>query len=124
MKPIQLAAKQAFKSLFYRARIGAVVEKSGRILAVGHNIVGKSTSLFPHRWNSIHAEQKAIMYLLKEHNGLSLLRGSTLYVTRILRNGNFANAKPCPICEELIANCGIKRVIYTISNTETEQYHA
>jgi len=118
MKRLKLAAKQAKKSSF-KYRLGAVIVKGGRILSTGYNVVGKSTALFKHRWNSIHAEQSAILRLLKQPRGLEHLRGATLYVTRILSNGCFSLAKPCPVCMGTIRAVGISKVVYSISNEET-----
>ena len=89
------------------------------------DVVGKSSSVFNNfgekaqrriRYASIHAEQSAILKLLRLPEGLSLLRGSTLYVTRILKDGSFANAKPCEVCMETIRAVGIRRIRYTLSN--------
>jgi deoxycytidylate deaminase len=41
-------------------------------------------------------------------------RGAILYVARVNRQGIDRNSKPCYICNELIENSGIKKVIYTV----------
>jgi len=45
--------------------------------------------------------------------------GATLWVARVLKNGKtWAMAKPCPKCQALIRNKGVKRVYYTIGPGE------
>ena len=40
-------------------------------------------------------------------------KGTTIWVSRVLRDGTWACAKPCVKCQSLIRNKGIKRVYYT-----------
>ena len=44
--------------------------------------------------------------------------GATLYVVRILRNGEWAMAKPCSKCQAYIRSKGIVRVYYSIGKDE------
>jgi deoxycytidylate deaminase len=44
--------------------------------------------------------------------------GSTVFVCRVAGFGNWLLSKPCPNCERTLRNRGIKRVYYTISNSE------
>jgi tRNA(Arg) A34 adenosine deaminase TadA len=44
--------------------------------------------------------------------------GSTLYVARVTRDGEWAMSKPCKHCQALIRNRGIKKVYYTIGPGE------
>lgn len=37
----------------------------------------------------------------------------TLYVVRVLRSGDYAQAKPCEVCQLAIQESGIKRVVHT-----------
>jgi tRNA(Arg) A34 adenosine deaminase TadA len=47
--------------------------------------------------------------------------GSVLYVARVLKDREtWANAKPCPKCQALIRNMGVKRVYYTVGPNEWE----
>jgi len=113
---IRHATKQANESVFHRARVGAVIAKGQRILSTGHNRLGYSR-LLPNRpfKDSIHAEQAAILKLLKE-NRLDDLAGSTIYISRIGRDNSVRLAKPCPTCHDLILAVGINKVIYTTGN--------
>jgi deoxycytidylate deaminase len=44
-----------------------------------------------------------------------------MYVSRFDKKGNLANSKPCKWCHEMIFKLGIKRVYYSINNTEYGQ---
>jgi tRNA(Arg) A34 adenosine deaminase TadA len=68
----------------------------------------------PNSWTkdpepAAHAEARTV----KKSN-----KGSTLYVARVHRSGDWACAKPCVKCQALIRNKEVKRVFYTISNNE------
>lgn len=47
-----------------------------------------------------------------------LASGATVYVARVLADGTWAMAKPCPRCESRLRNKRVKRVYYTISDRE------
>lgn len=109
---LKQAQKQAVNSSFARARIGAVIVKGGRVLSTGYNEL-RYSKRNGRPWASVHAEEMAIVKLLKQPNGLKILAGSVLYVSRIKKDGNVAEAKPCLECQELIDAVGIKRVVHT-----------
>lgn len=115
---LRLAKKLAAKSKFHRARVGAVIVKGARVLATGFNRIGYSKYLpcrpYP---ESIHAEQQAILSLLRDDR-LSDLANSTIYISRILRNNSTGLARPCSVCSDLIRSVGIRRVVYTTVNGE------
>lgn len=116
------ATKAASESVFHRARVGAVIAKGERILSTGYNRIGYSRFLRNRPYpESIHAEQAAVLKLLKERR-LNDLSGSTIYVSRILRNGHTACALPCGVCNSLLASVGIKEVIYTLGESEVGSY--
>lgn len=112
MKKLKIASKIAEKSVFDRARIGAVIVKGGRVLSTGFNQI-RYTRLNQREWPSLHAEEDAILKVLKQPNGLERLAGGTIFVSRILKNGSTACAKPCKKCQKLIDAVGIKKVVYT-----------
>ena len=119
---IRHATKQAHESIFYRARVCAVIAKGERILSTGHNYLGYS-KLLPNRPypESVHAEQSAILKLLKKRR-LNDLAGSTIYVSRVGANGNCRLARPCSSCASLIRAVGISKVSFT-SNEGVESYN-
>ena len=112
-KMIRLATKAAYESKFRRARVGAVIVRGDRVLSVGCNRIGFS-HLLPNRpyRESIHAEQQAILGLLKARRQHELI-GATIYVSRIGRNGHERLSKPCGNCHLLCATVGIHKVVYT-----------
>lgn len=115
---IRLAKKEAAKSTFY-FRLGCIITKGNRVLSTGHNSIGYCELNSFH--NSKHAEMDAVLKLLRRDTGLSSLCGSTVYVTRITPNGTTALAKPCAKCMSLLISVGVKEVIYTTDNCNTER---
>jgi len=115
---IRIASKQAKKSTFQRHKLGAVIVKGNRVLSTGYNEIRYSRHL---QKSNIHAEESAIVKLLKE-NRLSDLNGSTIYVSRVCPSGRLALSKPCGSCRGLIQSVGISKVVYTTDTGETEEY--
>ena len=110
---IRLASKQASESTFTRARVGAVVVRGSRVLSVGHNRIGYSRMLPNRRFReSIHAEQDAILKLLKARRGDELI-GATIYVSRINNSQKPRLSRPCAMCNSLIQAVGIRQVVFT-----------
>jgi tRNA(Arg) A34 adenosine deaminase TadA len=59
---------------------------------------------------SVHAEARLARKLDK---------GSVVYVARVRRvDGQFANARPCQDCQRALAARGVKRVYFTVGETE------
>lgn len=63
----------------------------------------------------LHAEIDAILKATKELTPAELAK-STLYVVRVLANGQHAEAKPCPGCQRAIKEYGIENVVWTTYN--------
>lgn len=57
---------------------------------------------------TVHAEVAAI----KAASGKNL-KGLTIYIARVAKNGNTAMARPCSNCMKAIVAEGIKEIIYT-----------
>lgn len=114
----RIAINEANKSTFERARMGAVITKGKRVIAVGHNQIRHCKGHFKRKWiNSIHAEQDAIYSVIKSGRS-ELLTNSTLICTRINNRGELRNSLPCSICRELIIAVGIKKVWYTNEHSD------
>jgi len=111
---IRIAKRVADKSTFGRARLGAVITKNGRVLSTGFNKIGFTKHLKHKNAYSctIHAEEAAIIALLGRGRQ-DILVGSTMYLSRVLRDGTSGMAKPCKNCQDLIRAVGMKRVMYT-----------
>lgn len=114
-KFLALLKKIAPKSTCLRAKIGAVAVRKGKVLATGDNsfhpcydcnIIGciRDIQKIPSGQRreicyGICAEQRLIAHAVKE--GISLKK-ATIYVT----------SHPCRVCEGIIAESGISRVVY------------
>lgn len=101
------------------AQLGCVVVEHGRIISSGSNSYTKTHPLqkkldkFRFSEDStgkLHSEVAALLPLL---NARVDLRKASIYVSRRLKNGSLAMARPCKSCMRLIKNVGIKRVYYT-----------
>ena len=104
----------------YRFKIGAVVFKGSRILSSGHNEIRSSSIPSKHKLynNSVHAEQAALL-----GTDWNKLKGCSILVMRCSKTkGNLSNAKPCPLCQKLLAHIGIRNIYY--SNEMGEIVHA
>lgn len=93
-----------------------VLDKKGNIIATGSNSFLKTHPMQYHfaklcgNENQIflHAEIAALIKCRKEPY--------TLLVGRILRNGQLANANPCPICRMAMKETGVFQTIYSNPN--------
>ena len=105
---LQIASKVANINAdkYRKSIIGAVAIRKDGVLVSGRNISIKDRVLGK---NITHAETRVL-----RKSGF----GSTVYVARILRNGNLAMAKPCCFCMAALKARGVKIVYYTISDTE------
>lgn len=98
-----------------RFKHGAVITKGGSVIAVGVNSDRNHPCIVsnPKTEASIHAEAAVI----KACAGVDL-RGATIYVARVYKNGQQAMSKPCIYREQLIKLAGIKRVVWAIENSK------
>lgn len=97
-------------------RLGAVIvnrkiRSSGRNRVKTHPIMHRYHR--PDRLIGIHAEIDACLKLPREQ-----LVGADLYVCRILKNREFSLAKPCPVCLEILRRFDLRKVYYTINESE------
>jgi cytidine deaminase len=84
-------------------RLGAVGIRSDGTIVIANNVPCRQYTA------QAHAEARLVRKLNK---------GSYVYVVRILRNGELANARPCNGCQKTMRSRGIKRVYYSISSHE------
>jgi len=105
---MQIAVQAATRSTCDRKHVGAVIVKDKTILSTGYN---GSIRGMPHCDDvghmmenghciaTVHAEANAIIQAAKHGTAID---GATIYVT----------ASPCWNCFKLIANSGIKKIVY------------
>ncbi len=95
-------------------RHAAVIVKAGRVLAVGRNrnkthpgsvLDADGETIL----KTIHAEFDAISKVKNKQ----LLKGATIYVARLGRNGHPGMSCPCEMCQHLISKYGLKKAVYT-----------
>jgi tRNA(Arg) A34 adenosine deaminase TadA len=101
----------------------AAILVSGRsIIATGYNYLHVTDLRFDRLkavmagrlQNENHAEVAAIYRARRKHD----VRGMDMYVVRVHANGELAQSRPCTLCEHVMYNYGIKRVYYSISESE------
>lgn len=103
----------------------AIIVRGGSIISVGYN--KHNTNAFVEHYADItrgrgrdfclstHAEQDAI---LKARNKVNL-RGCKIFVARRLKkDGQPGMARPCPICENVLYQYGIRKAYYTINENQ------
>jgi tRNA(Arg) A34 adenosine deaminase TadA len=111
-----LARKVAFCSTSEDHKHGAVLVKGGSVINTSCN--KKTFSSFGARFRNeqagiatLHAELGCILGLDR-----SVTEGTTIYISRIGKEGDYRLSKPCPMCYAAIKHVGIKRIIWTIDN--------
>lgn len=94
----------------HKFKHGALILRGNRVVSLNHN---KATQTHPKansKFNTLHAEAAAIL------SSKADLKGTDLYVVRVVNNGDTAESKPCRYCQQLIKESGIKRVYYSSDN--------
>lgn len=97
-------------------------DKRGRLLAEGSNYkdgrmkthpvqakMAKKHGDNPHK-QFLHAELDAIVSLLRRGKEAEAY---LIHVVRLNKDGEEMNAKPCPICQAMIEEVGIKNVLFS-----------
>lgn len=95
-------------------KIGAVLERGGRILAVACNMKGSMRINGIHYEYSRHAEGRLLSNALSRRTSLG---NTTVYTYR--QHGLKTTpmvAKPCQQCLRLLSEAGVSKVFYTIEN--------
>lgn len=111
-KHLKRATEMASLSTF-RQRIGCVItNKKGRVIAAGFN---KKKTHPKQKAYAIKTDNEHHEYLHAEIDALVKSHHSphTIYISRIMRNGNTGLARPCDICMMAIKEAGIQRIVYT-----------
>jgi deoxycytidylate deaminase len=109
------AASKIAATSDYRFRMAALLVKSGRVLGGDVNIPRITPDTPPNR-RSTHAEIRVI-------KNTKNTEGSTMYISRLITNGDTAIAKPCVWCLEHIINAGISKVVFTETNVSNSSFY-
>ena len=113
---IELARRIASQSTYSSQNHGCVLVKGGSVINISCN--KENYCRFGTRFRNtrkkgkatLHAELGAVLGLDR-----SLTQGSIAYVVRV-KNDALRMSKPCPMCEEALRFCGVKKVVYTTNN--------
>ena len=121
MKFLKIALSVALKSPCPRAQYGAIIVNNNSIIGEGYNSPPRGTVIkkcfkddLPKNFESdrtccIHAEQRAIIDVLKNHHQID---NSTLYLARCRDRRLSEISNPyCTICSKLILDVGISTVV-------------
>jgi deoxycytidylate deaminase len=92
-------------------RHGAVVVKSGRVLGTGYNKNKNNPMAVSPEHIKTHCSRHAEVEAIRDANWN--VEGAVLYVARVNNQGQDRNSKPCRICQVVINETKIKKVIYT-----------
>lgn len=104
--PPMRAAMKASESSTERFQLGAAISNKNKVLVVGHNKHKTHTRYSSGSYCTTHAEGDVIRKAVNK--GIDLV-GKTLHVYR----KNCRLSKPCPDCERLAREHGIKKVVYS-----------
>lgn len=106
---IDLASKVSLLSDHHTHKIGCVLFRGNRTIAVASNML-KTHPLSPDPYQTQHAEFRTALLA-----GFDNIQGASIFLFRKTRKGDLANARPCPICMKFIQLHGIVEVAYTIA---------
>jgi len=117
---LKAAIGQAQKSNFHH-RHGCVIFKNNKIVSVGYNEMRYCKKLDKRyrKWiNSLHAEQKTILFTQKN------LKRCSILVVRINKEDKLIYSKPCKLCQCLISDSGIGKIYYADKDGEIKLLEA
>lgn len=101
-----LAKKLAESSDYEQHPMGAVIARGNKLISVGCN-KKRTHPLSQSRFQNTHAELSAII------NARGDTRGAEIYIYRETKQGQMAMARPCPHCQTLIREFGLKVSYYS-----------
>lgn len=92
-----------------------IYDKRGRVLSIGKNSYVKTHPLQAHHAHKVGLSDK--LFLHAEVHAIArckdLTKAYKIVVTRWDKQGQPANAKPCPICQSAIQAAGIEIIEHT-----------
>jgi deoxycytidylate deaminase len=101
--------------------ISATLDKRNRIISIGENSSIKTHPMMLHY--STKSKRANKIYLHAEISAMvkSQRLVHKLIVIRIDHNGQFALAKPCPLCQMALSDAKITKVYYTTNERSLER---
>jgi deoxycytidylate deaminase len=101
---------------FRRSKHGSVIVHNKNIISMAHNR-GKVFVEFTKRFQSEQSLHSELAAILKVKNK-KVLKDSSLFVYRELKNGTPSISRPCDTCMRIIKSFGITHVYYSYENPE------
>lgn len=107
-------------------RLCAIIVRGGSIISIGYNDYDKVNGFVRHYTDKVRAEIKsnrnchsahAEMVAVNQARAKTDLRGCKVFVARRSPTGS-AMSRPCPICQKVLYEYGIKTAYYTINENE------
>jgi len=102
-----------------RCRLCAMIVYKGMPISLGHNKMKSHPIMLEYGRTEhhifLHAEVDALLKASKELTP-NQLKKSTLYVCRVLADGNPSEARPCPGCQKAMREYGIENIVWTTYN--------
>lgn len=99
-----------------RFKHGAIIRKAGHTISVGINYGVNDPKYLDDEVAVDHAAVHAEVAALNACRKVDL-RGASIYVARVLKNGEPRMSKPCENCQKALKERGVKKVYYTIDNS-------
>jgi deoxycytidylate deaminase len=117
---VAIASKGVGGSHGRRFRVGAVISEKERVVTARFNSykthpILREFTQYPY----LHAEQSAIFSL--GWRAVQGRQGLKLWVARIHKDHTLALAKPCSVCQSILARTQIQEVYYSTSNGDFQR---
>jgi tRNA(Arg) A34 adenosine deaminase TadA len=113
---LELAKRIARQSTHGTHSHGCVLVKGGSVINASANknnycTFGRRFSVYERKdFSTLHAELGAVLGLDQSQTS-----GSIAYVVRV-KGDEWRMSKPCPMCEQALRFCGVKKVVYTTND--------
>lgn len=130
---LNIAEQVLERSTCLRRRYGAVIVNNDEIVSTGYNgsargdvnccdigVCDRELNNVPkgeryEMCKAIHAEQNAIISASRKE-----MLGGTIYIVGKEADGSYADGHPCLICDRMLRNAGIKRVVFINKGKDDE----
>lgn len=115
---LEIAKEYAKKNPTDLNKMAAVIAKGRKIIGIGYNsrkthpLMLKFAEADNELKTCLHAEIDAIRQALRQYDEEEL-QGASIYIARVLKNGETAMAKPCNVCQKALEAYGICAVYWT-----------
>ena len=113
---LEIAKREAQDSCFTHKH-GAVLVKGGSVLNKSYNNRNFSSFMRRHvpddERATRHAELMCVLGLDR-----AVTRGSTIYIVRVNKQGEYRLSKPCRFCQSVLRFVGVRKAVYSMGNNK------